>query len=572
LYAQQVDFNQLKANILEANSEKAKIEGIINYGILISRYRADSLQFYSDSLSYFDGAESELSGAGQVFFKGVQYYSEQKLDSAVVQFEIAEASLAKLNVPNLWFRCRNFLGLAYTRLNEEEQAAQIFLESLRLIDEGNYEAEHARAAHANIVNIYRRLRDYASAIYHSEQLIALSDEQVMDKSLAYTYLNMGQMLSQLEYYERAINSFDMVDLSIMSGSFPMVVLKSKAKAYYELGNYEAALSEYKKANSYAGEDVNPDIQLGTWVLMSEIYLKLDSLEEAKESFIQAESLISQRTQDAAILQLDLAKMDYLQRTDQIDQAINVGLELESLLNSRGNLYQSQDLFVKLSNLYRQQGNNEKALEYSQLYNDLRISMRDSEYANRIDQARLKLAKLESQQKINEAEESALFYKNISNQQLALTLITLIASGLIYRYYRKEKLQRGLKEDEIQELNQQIGELMKHQNSSKKEVNYITLKSHAVIPLENIIYVQSDGPYVEFYLKDKERPEVDRNTLKKLSQELPNNQYIQVHRSYIVNLAYIRSIYSNKLILKNGIELTISRSFKTQVESALQLSA
>ena len=87
-----------------------------------------------------------------------------------------------------------------------------------------------------------------------------------------------------------------------------------------------------------------------------------------------------------------------------------------------------------------------------------------------------------------------------------------------------------------------------------------------------MYIQSDGPYVEFFLIEKDRPEVDRNTLKNLLSELPSNSFIQVHRSYIVNVNFIKSIYSNKLILKNDVELNISRSYKDKVESALKISA
>jgi len=74
----------------------------------------------------------------------------------------------------------------------------------------------------------RRAQDYASAIYHSEMLISLSDEGTMSRSLAFSYMNMGQMLLELRYYQRALDAFNTINPEFLTGSMPLAVDKNRA--------------------------------------------------------------------------------------------------------------------------------------------------------------------------------------------------------------------------------------------------------------------------------------------------------------------------------------------------------
>lgn len=104
-------------------------------------------------------------------------------------------------------------------------------------------------------------------------------------------------------------------------------------------------------------------------------------------------------------------------------------------------------------------------------------------------------------------------------------------------------------------------------SKESESPYVVLKSKAVVDPHRIRYIQSDDHYLEFYLNDKDRPEVDRNKLSAILEILPS-QFVQIHRSTIVNLEYVRTIYGNYLLLKDGEELKLSRTYKSRLEERL----
>ncbi|SNS84589.1 LytTr DNA-binding domain-containing protein [Ekhidna lutea] len=106
-----------------------------------------------------------------------------------------------------------------------------------------------------------------------------------------------------------------------------------------------------------------------------------------------------------------------------------------------------------------------------------------------------------------------------------------------------------------------------EKSKATENSYVVLKTKALLDPKRIKYIQADDHYLEFYLIDKERPEIDRNKLSELLQSLPM-QFVQTHRSTIVNLEYVKTIYSNHLLLYDDTELRLSRTFKKKVEERL----
>ena len=104
-------------------------------------------------------------------------------------------------------------------------------------------------------------------------------------------------------------------------------------------------------------------------------------------------------------------------------------------------------------------------------------------------------------------------------------------------------------------------------SKEEESPFVILKSKAVVDPHRIRYIQSDDHYLEFYLNDKDRPEVDRNKLSAILEILPP-QFVQIHRSTIVNLEYVKTIYGNYLLLRDGEELRLSRTYKSKLEERL----
>jgi DNA-binding LytR/AlgR family response regulator len=83
-----------------------------------------------------------------------------------------------------------------------------------------------------------------------------------------------------------------------------------------------------------------------------------------------------------------------------------------------------------------------------------------------------------------------------------------------------------------------------------------------IKLSEICYVKSDSNYVEVFLEHKKH--LVRSTLKNFSDLLPSSMFIQVHRSYIVNINRIESIGDGEVRLNNDKNTPLSANYKEDV--------
>ncbi len=90
-------------------------------------------------------------------------------------------------------------------------------------------------------------------------------------------------------------------------------------------------------------------------------------------------------------------------------------------------------------------------------------------------------------------------------------------------------------------------------------------SHKIFYSE-ILYIQSWGNYLKFYL-DSGKVQLTRKTIKEVNDELPTQQFEQIHKSYIVNIEKVQAIQGN-LVLLGDSELPIGKSFATESKKKL----
>ena len=84
-----------------------------------------------------------------------------------------------------------------------------------------------------------------------------------------------------------------------------------------------------------------------------------------------------------------------------------------------------------------------------------------------------------------------------------------------------------------------------------------------IAFKNILFIKSLDNYIEVY-HNSERL-ISRNTLSEILEQLPNNQFIQVHRSYIINISNIEN-YKHPLILIGNHTIPVSKKYKEILKS------
>ena len=85
----------------------------------------------------------------------------------------------------------------------------------------------------------------------------------------------------------------------------------------------------------------------------------------------------------------------------------------------------------------------------------------------------------------------------------------------------------------------------------------------LINFDDLIYINSSGKYSTFITADN-RKITSSNNLGSYIGELPTQQFVRVHNSYIVNLSFIQSIVKGEIweiLLTTGEKIPVSRRRK-----------
>ena len=106
---------------------------------------------------------------------------------------------------------------------------------------------------------------------------------------------------------------------------------------------------------------------------------------------------------------------------------------------------------------------------------------------------------------------------------------------------------------------------------KEDADFIYVKENKRVVkvfLKDIRYIEGLSEYVQIFT-DKKKV-VTKTSLVTLDEKLPPEQFLRIHKSYIISIAKIESFTANTVEV-TGKELPIGRSFKNAVLSALNFS-
>ena len=93
----------------------------------------------------------------------------------------------------------------------------------------------------------------------------------------------------------------------------------------------------------------------------------------------------------------------------------------------------------------------------------------------------------------------------------------------------------------------------------------------LLPYENIIYCKSDSNYCVLVLTDK-RKVVASKTLKHFEEILPKNQFLRIHKSYLINISHLKKYLKKEggeLVMSNNDVLPLSRNSREQIIKLIQ---
>ena len=148
--------------------------------------------------------------------------------------------------------------------------------------------------------------------------------------------------------------------------------------------------------------------------------------------------------------------------------------------------------------------------------------------------------------------------------MGLLLIGVDLGFMAYiRSIKHERLNNDLRaenqlhKDKIQELNRTVDNVQKAESELLFKTDYKQVR----IKPDDILYIEGMAEYLKIIYTGSPTPLIVHLSMKRLLEQLPDDRFIRIHKSYIVNLNRISDSSRTQVTIENGTTLPIGESYR-----------
>ena len=118
------------------------------------------------------------------------------------------------------------------------------------------------------------------------------------------------------------------------------------------------------------------------------------------------------------------------------------------------------------------------------------------------------------------------------------------------------------------LSPQPSDISPQTSSLKDDTIFLKTEYRIVkVSISDIRYIEAMSEYLKVYLQGEAKPIVTLLSMKKMEERLPEN-FMRIHRSYIVNLNMIQEVNKNRIIMDADTYLPIGDMYKETFQQYL----
>lgn len=354
----------------------------------------------------------------------------------------------------------NNIGYAYVKKGDFSLALQMLEEAISL-HQNNDDKEGLAIAYNNIGLAYWNQSDFANALNYFLKALKLFEEIGNKTRLAKCYNNIGNInVSQgnypeaLKYYFLSIKIAEQlqnkIDLGFTYNNIGMV--------YVQQNKTDEAIQFFEKSLAIC-QSIGDKEGIGTSYLnMGAIYQDKKQFYDANANYFKALEIYETIGDHAGAIYAHLAVGDIANINNDLSQALIHFEQALELTKKTGNREEEKNIYQRLTKIYAQQKNFEKAYDYQQLYVSLNDSLYNSEKSSLITEMS---TKYETEKKDKEisllSKDRALQEVKLSQQQtlrnflIVSIIMVLLLAALIYNRYSVKLKTNLLIEEKNEEL-------------------------------------------------------------------------------------------------------------------------
>lgn len=138
----------------------------------------------------------------------------------------------------------------------------------------------------------------------------------------------------------------------------------------------------------------------------------------------------------------------------------------------------------------------------------------------------------------------------------------------FQYHVTDYLKKPFTYNRFLESVNKINQTTERTKPAQREDIFIKSDGKFVrLNFEDILYIESMGDYIKYFTPSKYY--ITYGTLKSVEEKMNPNQFMKVHRSYIVNLGKINDIQHNSIVIASKV-IPISKALKPHVMSKINV--
>lgn len=80
---------------------------------------------------------------------------------------------------------------------------------------------------------------------------------------------------------------------------------------------------------------------------------------------------------------------------------------------------------------------------------------------------------------------------------------------------------------------------------------------------DVVYIEGLKDYIKIHLKSSQRPVVTRMAMKTIEENLPSTDFLRIHKSYIVSIAFITAVRKSSVFI-DTLELPVSDNYRDSI--------
>lgn len=181
--------------------------------------------------------------------------------------------------------------------------------------------------------------------------------------------------------------------------------------------------------------------------------------------------------------------------------------------------------------------------------------------------------------INSLDNKPLFifttaYSQYAVEGFELNAVDYLLKPIPYHRFiravtRAKELYSHKKKPLVENLFPLGGQVEKSDNES-----FIFVKSeyeNIKINKEDIKYIQGLKDYLKIHIVNTNKPILTLMSFKEINNKMSSNQFLRVHKSFIINITHIKAIQKSKIII-DDVRIPIGESYKVKVFARLGLNS